>query len=353
MKKPRIIIADTDASYTIPIQLKFVEEFFDRIDLEIITDEKYFDQLFSAAQSLDVLIIAENLYNDGLQKHSIGQIFIMQEMLDDVENTAALNVTRIAKYSSIKEIFNEIVGKSGISTGTESNIKQEPQIVLVTSGSGGAGKTTVALGLSAALTNNYKRVLYLNADRLQTFQSKLTNPLPITANDIYTRLLAGSKNLFSDVHHAIRTEGFQYLPPFKAALMSLGLKYSIFEQIASAAKASKNYDFVIIDADSALDEWKTRLIDIADKIIIVTGQSRASVYATNCLFENISGASGEKFIYICNNFDRDEENALTDPGLRLKFSVNEYIQHIPKYDQKSIEALAKEKDIQKLAFLLI
>lgn len=36
MSKARVIVADTDINYIIPLQLKFAEEFFDAIDLEII-----------------------------------------------------------------------------------------------------------------------------------------------------------------------------------------------------------------------------------------------------------------------------------------------------------------------------
>ena len=32
MAKPRIIIADTDVGYIVPLQLKFAEDFFERID---------------------------------------------------------------------------------------------------------------------------------------------------------------------------------------------------------------------------------------------------------------------------------------------------------------------------------
>ena len=31
MPKPRIIIADIDANYIIPLQLKFVEDFFEKV----------------------------------------------------------------------------------------------------------------------------------------------------------------------------------------------------------------------------------------------------------------------------------------------------------------------------------
>lgn len=46
MSKPRIIIADTDISYIIPLQQKFIEEYFEKIDLEIISDPSYYE-LFS------------------------------------------------------------------------------------------------------------------------------------------------------------------------------------------------------------------------------------------------------------------------------------------------------------------
>ena len=46
MSRPRVIIADMDIEYLIPLQLKFVKEFFDRIDLEVITDREYFEELF-------------------------------------------------------------------------------------------------------------------------------------------------------------------------------------------------------------------------------------------------------------------------------------------------------------------
>lgn len=52
MARPRVIVADTDESYVIPLQKKFAELFADKIDLEIITDKDYFNQLFSLSQKM-------------------------------------------------------------------------------------------------------------------------------------------------------------------------------------------------------------------------------------------------------------------------------------------------------------
>lgn len=75
----------------------------------------------------------------------------------------------------------------------------------------------------------------------------LENHSPITAADVYAKLAAGGENIYSDIKHVIRKELFSYLPPFKAALMSLGINYSIYEKIILSAKKSGDYDYIVVD----------------------------------------------------------------------------------------------------------
>lgn len=352
MAKPRIIIADTDISYIIPLQLKFSEDFFEKVELEIVTDNEYFETLFSTPQRADILIVSEELYSQSMQRHNISHIFVMNEQYED-EQTADLNVNHIFKYTSIKEIFNEITGKSADVLKLDKASKQETQVVLFYSASGGAGKTTVAMGVSASLTKNYKRVLYINAARLQVFQHMLENHSAITAAEVYAKLATATENIYSDIKHVIRKELFSYLPPFKAALMSLGINYSVYEKIIVSAKKSGDYDFIIVDADVSFDEDKAALFNIADKVMVITNQSLASVLATNILVANINGASAEKYIFICNDFDKEEDNALISPNVALKFSVSDYIDHFNHYANMKPDDLSKESSIQKAAFLII
>lgn len=352
MAKPRIIIADTDRDYIIPLQLKFVEEYFEKVDIEIITDRSYFDALFSTPQKADILIIAEELYEVSLQRHNIKSIFLMTEQSED-DQTGDLNVNRIFKYTSIKEILNEITGKSADVLNKSESAKKETQIVLVYSACGGVGKTTVAMGISACLTKNYKRVLYINAGHLQAFQMLLDNETPIAASDVYAKLAKASDNIYDEIKHVIRKEQFTYLPPFKAALMSLGLKYSLYEKIILSAKKSKDYDYIVVDADSTFDEDKANLLGIADKVIIVTEQTASAVYATNALVSNVTGMSGDKYVFVCNNFKKDKDNALISPAFTMKFTVSDYIEHNERYDQMKCVDLVKANGIQKTAFLVM
>ena len=352
MAKPRILIADSDVNYIIPLQLKFAEDFFEKVDIEIITDPQYFDEIFSTPQKVDILIVSEDMYSQVLQRHNISHVFLMTEQYEE-EQTAGLNVTRIFKYTSLKEIFNEIIGKSADVLKLQNKKSQETQVVLVCSANGGTGKTTVAMGISASLTKNYKKVLYINAARLHSFHYLLESKAPVTAADVYAKLTAADENIYADIKHIIRKEIFSYIPPFKAALMSLGLQYSVYEKIVRSAKKSGEYDFIVVDADVAFDEDKASLINLADKVIVVVNQGMASVIATNVLVSNVNGMGGDKYIFLCNNFQKDYDNALISPAVSPKFTVSDYVDHFSHPDQIRPDSLSKEGSIQRAAFLVI
>ena len=353
MARPKVIIADEDANYIVPLQFKFVTDFFNKIDLEIITDRAYFDDYFSKPQNAEILIVSEELYDSFLQRHNIQNIFVMMEQYDE-GGTGELNVNQIFKYTSIKEIFNEIIGKSAGALNVAAVEKKETQIILVTSAAGGVGKTTVAMGVAACLVQNYKRVLYIEAASLQSAQYMLENDTPISSPDIYTKLLNPSDSIYADIKHVIRKEVFSYIPPFKAAIMSVGLSKNIYMDIAVSAKKSGEYDYIVVDTDSVFDEFKADLLNVADKVIFVTKQNRMSVMAVNTLMSNIKFKNKiSASTFICNDFDKNIENALISPECNLKYAVNEYIEHLPHYDQLNCSDFINYSGFQKLAYLFL
>ncbi len=352
MAKPRVIIADTEVSYVIPLQLKFVEDFFEMVDLEIITDKEYFNEKFTTPQRVDVLIVSEELFEQNLQRHNITNIFLMTEQAGS-EQADIPGVTKIFKYTSIKEIFNEIISKSADVLNVQGVEKKETKIVLVYSACGGVGKTTVAMGISAGLAQKFKNVLYINAAHLQTFQHMLENSSAITSNGDYLALSRTTDSLYSDIKHLIRKEIFSYLPPFKAALMSLGLSYSIYKEIILSAKKSNEFDYIVVDTDVTFDEKKAELLDVADKVIVVTNQTMAAVSATNLLVANINGINKDKYVYVCNDFKKDESNALILPTVSLKFAIGEYVEHFTCYEQMSPTDISENACMQRVSFLIM
>lgn len=350
MAKPRVIIADEDSNYIIPLQYKFVDEFFDKIDLEVISNREYFVELFSKPQNVDVLIVSEELYESSLRKHNICNIFVMSENQDEVQS-GDLNVNKLFKYTSIKEIYIEVVGKSAEALSVAVTESKETQIVLVTSAAGGVGKTTVAMGVAASLAKSYKRVLYINASRLQCFDYWLNNRTTIVAPDVYMKLISPSEHIYNDLKHVIRNEMFSYLPAFRASLLSIGVDFSIYEKIAVSAKNSGDFDYIIIDAESTFDEEKNRLTNLADTVLVITEQTLSSVLHTNLWVTNTNGIMSDKYIFVCNKFDSVKNNALIKPDILIKFSVTEYIE---KYEaEKSLGELTKMNDIQRVTLLIM
>ena len=180
-----MIIADPDEQYLAPIESKFLSEFDDRIELELITLPDYFKHYFETPRKADVLVVGEAFYTPDLQRHNMGHIFILTEQLE-TESTDDLRITKVFKYTSTAAIFNKIVAVSGLATEGIQDHK-ETTVILVSSASGGTGKTTLALGMSACLAQSYKKVLYINAERMNTFQRWLDNEGTLP-NSLYATL---------------------------------------------------------------------------------------------------------------------------------------------------------------------
>lgn len=349
MMKSRVVIVDDDFSYVIPLQSTFIYEFFDDIELEVITDIKYFEALFRTPQQIDVLIIDKKYYNFEMEKHEITNIFVMTD--EKSENDQKYNdVFVLYKYTNIKEIYLKIIGNSKLKVAIRED-KKKQQIIMVTSASGGTGKTTIALGLAKALSDMYKNVLYIEASSLQTFQFFIKGAQPLTKQETYLKLKNAKRTIYHDIKHELQNEGFMYMPPLGATLMAYDLDYSVYGKVAKSARESEEVDYVIIDADPVIDSAKAKIIGLADKMIIVTEQSMQAAYATNLLTTNINNTETDKYIFVCNKYNEEQYNTYIEN--RYRFKIDEYVEKFEDYQTLSYVDFAKKESIRKLAFLLV
>ena len=209
------------------------------------------------------------------------------------------------------------------------------------------------MGVATCLTQDYRRVLYVNASKLNTFQYKLNNNTPINGTDIYSKLLENNKDIYDEIKNVIRKEEFSYLPPFRAALLSLGIKYDIYEKIILGAKKSGEYDYIVVDGETSFGDNESRLIDFADKVIVVTKQNMGSIFATNIFYKNVNGANSEKFIYICNDFDAEKKNIDIDSDIKARFSINGYVEHISELEYISLREFSEKNSIRRISVLVM
>ena len=352
MSQSSIILADTDEIYLAPLETKFLEELGDDALLQVITNPAYFAEFFSKPQTGDILVVSEDLYTDALQKHNMGHIFVLSETPEDVSDRNSSDYVSVYKYTSIKEIYDHIMAVSHDSLAPKTGQLQKTVVILVTSASGGVGKTTLAMGIGACLALKYKKVLYVDAQMLNTFQFYLEDrgTLPYLP---FGQLMGDPSGIFDRLRAFIRTEVFDYLPPFGAALDTLGGDFSIYEAFIRGAKASGIYDVIIIDTDTVLSAGKAALMTFADKVLLLTGQTASGVFAMNAYVKNINCSDREKFYFVCSNFDSSRENALVASREPLGFMVNEYVGHVKDIDMLDLRDFVHITDIARLAWLLV
>lgn len=358
MGKPRIIIADTDLNYITLLELKFVEELFDKVNLEVITDREYFDSLFLTPQKADVVIVSDDFYKETLTIHNdIENVFLITENSNGTQ-ISDKNIVEIYKYSNVNVIYSQIAGASALGAKASGNSEpKKSQIILFFSAAGGVGKTLLSMSVAAALANQFRHVLYINAGHLQTFQQHFKQQGAIISIDTYAKLVANNANAYPVIKEYIRKEIFSYVPPFKASLVALGMPYKIYESLATSAKKTGEYDYIIVDAETAFHESNMNLLNTADRVVFVMNQNESSVAAVNMMVDNINGLSSDKHIFICNNFDKRKNNAIVTMNKELKFSIDEYVNHVREDidtgKEVSYEEMAENESIKKIAMFLM
>lgn len=348
MSKIKVVIVDQDINYIIPIQKKFIKELFGQIDLEIIDDLSYFNTYFSNPQKIDILIIQEELYHSKICMHNIHHIFLLTEREEEISKVSG-NIYKLYKYSNVTELFNKIVKINSEELLIQYN-SNKTQIIVVTSACGGVGKTTLSLAISRALSDQYKRVLYIDAEYLQSFQMLLKNVKPIVNAEFYASIKMKNVDIYKLIKEKIEDNNFNYIPPFKSSLMSLGINFSIYKEVISLIKKSKDYDYIIVDTDSVMNENKVDLLDIADRVLVICKQNNYEMKATEYLMENINRNNFDKYIFVCNDIDEVKTNNL---DLEKNIRIQEYIKHYLFSEETNLEDIAKDTSIQNIVMLLM
>ena len=339
MSKPLIIIADTDELYLTNLERKFLEEFDDQIDLEIISDADYFEKRFETPLSVEILVVSEKLYSSSLQKHNISNVCVLVEEHDN-GSTEDLSVNKVYKYLGIRELFNELTYQSREALTDSQTTENITRIISFYSAIGGTGKTALSIGLARCLAEKHKRILYINTESVQDFSYYLENKTAMP-NEGYRALKNDTGHMYEDIRFTLHKEGFSYLPPFSTTLDARNLDFTIYRKIIQNAKESGEYDFIIIDVEAGYSRWRIQLLQDD----VSTNKMR---YITQCL----DFGDNEKYMVICNKYNEKNENQYFQSELQTRFSIKEYIDEIST-PLVTTRQLAQLNGIEKMSYMFI
>lgn len=200
------------------------------------------------------------------------------------------------------------------------------RLIVVVSGKGGVGKSTVSVGLATAFCNSGRRVLLVDADEgLRCLDSLLSvsERLVFDASDVADRNVDSEKAILQ----VDKVEGLYLLPASDRPCLN---KAKFVEGVLSL---TDRYDYVILDCPAGIDLEYMEGFKNKGEYIVVTNFDRVSVRdagIANSLFDSLSlknvGLIVNRFIYknikkLHINFDE----IINNTGVRLLGIVPEDI----------------------------
>lgn len=322
MAQPKIVLAEFEPGYLSTLERMFVREYRFTAEIVLLPNEGALQRYFAEPKSIDILLINEKLYDQSFAKHNVGNLFILTEEKPDPNTAGELFNNMVFRYSNGKTIIDNVISRSGISHATNLN-SGIAKVLMLFSPIGGVGQTSLAAGICTLIARNFRRVLFVGTDGLQTFGCVMKDQARLKEGAEKT-LQQKSKYAFKVIQPMIVSELYDILPPFPAALPSLGVTQEHLQFLLEMIKNSGSYDFIVIDSGSDFTEATTKLMAFADQVLILTAQDGLSVYKLNCLLDNIDASDSNRYALVCNKFRGDTANSLQAASDR-QYPTTEYI----------------------------
>lgn len=340
--KPTVVLADTDSSYLAPLETLLADELREAVELEVITEPAYFTAYFSVPRKVDILVISEALYTAELTRQNIRHVYLLSEQPgESVTEDAA--VRHIYKFSSARTIDNEIRFSSSDVFSGGALEERGTRVVLVYSPCGGAGTTFTAVGVAAALSHQYRSVLFVQAQQVHDFQHFLPGCQPLSYSACEE--LAATGGVYAAVKGQICRELFDYIPPFRMALSSLGLSGGFYADLVQQARDAGDYNFIVVDCARELDAGNIRLLGLADKVLVLVSGGAYGGLKTRLLLENVICDNAQKFLFVESYASRGDSSELV--------KVSERVGTVEGADGLNAEEMCALDEVRKLAYLLI
>lgn len=330
-KRPVILVVDADEGYVNALEIKFVQKYIDKADLEFITDRRYLQKYLKTNPIVAVLVVSEAMYSEEVQQLMPIYTFVLMD--ERGNEKLGDRVYGIFRYSSGQNILGVIddkvpetlfqeevrnVSDSYSDSGEEfSDLDSDTELIFVTSASGGLGKTTVALGLAMIAADSGKKIMYFNLDYISNYDRWL-----MTGEDEFgNQILAMNKLISNQSNEKDKLD-------------------VLYEAIRS-----REYDTVIVDTGANNGSLLNHFFERANLILLITGNTNSDIYASNKLYHQLSSKWIKKIMFVCGN---DMRGLGVERKEFPEYEVEKYISHIKEYETQTVDCLRRNRDFLQL-----
>ena len=207
-----------------------------------------------------------------------------------------------------------------------------PEIITVTSGKGGVGKTNLAVNLGIMLTQRLQRVLLMDAD---LHLGKLDVVIGATPRYTLAELIDGSQTLEQIIMH--HPSGIDVLPATSGDLNLLEADTRMLKMLAeSFATIQARYDYLIVDTGAGVSSTVLTMALGADKVILVVTPEPASISDVYAMIKVIRSKSPDLPLILVPNRLRSLEDGL-DLHKKLNLITQKFLKTTLYYGGSLVE----------------
>ncbi len=207
-----------------------------------------------------------------------------------------------------------------------------PEIITVTSGKGGVGKTNLAVNLGIVLSQRLQRVLLMDAD---LHLGKLDVVIGATPRYTLAELIDGSQTLEQIIMH--HPSGIDVLPATSGDLNLLEADTRMLKMLAeSFATIQARYDYLIVDTGAGVSSTVLTMALGADKVILVVTPEPASISDVYAMIKVIRSKSPDLPLILVPNRLRSLEDGL-DLHKKLNLITQKFLKTTLYYGGSLVE----------------
>lgn len=342
MKAKQILIVDNSEDFAMQVQNKMESVLGSAAEVTIITDRDYLFRFFETPRQLDILLIDQNLYFRGIERHNIEWIYILTENSEQENTNSSGFLEYIYRFSGLKAIVDKALSGFPEEVWGKKPEQEKCRLVMFTSPCGGSGKTTSALALCAALRRKGKKPLFVDTTNMQLSSCWLRDKKSDKDDGfLQDHLLPG------EVKKSIERGLFDYVCPFSQPLPALGITDQDYTDVLQYLVQDASYDYIIVDTVSDFTEQIAQWMTMAHIVLLIALQDRFSVEKLQKLRNCVDCSDTDKFRLLCGMYR---------PERRSYLQQEEIVQFIPFAnfgDTKDIKLLSEMQCYRNIAAMVL
>lgn len=328
MKKLTLMLLDYDNAYLSRLNDYLSNMYKGKFEISCFTSKDTLLDQVKNIRNKDVLIVNREMYDASLE--DLGIKVILELVEDNIDTT---NETKlIHKYKDINNINNKIVELY-----KESNVEDlarinsnntDTKIISIYSPIGGSGKTTLAAGISIALSELGKEVFYLNLEDIQSTELYFKSEQRMSLSDVIFEIKDRSENYVQKLVASISVDdnsNVSFLNSTDNILDIEDMNEEDIKWLLEGIVKTKKYHYIVIDMGSKYNSLYNLVLNSSKAVITPILTNEISNIKLDKFVSDVNDL--DKYLFVYNYFDNFSNysipKCLTDLNLGVELAIRE------------------------------